>query len=193
MTITPDAQQVGPRADQILTAIQTDPEYRRLEESSLKYTDCWKTFSGYMTIRRWDEQKDKKPLFVEGLRVLALKSAIYESTQDEAISELIVPAPVDEMVHAIIAQSTLCLRMATRLSISFVHMTDQEEFGWRRGDYAHQCYLAAGWGEPNERYWVDAAEAARRMEILNELYTSIGIAEDGRAHDLSFDAPLATV
>lgn len=193
MITRPNAHEVGQRASEIFAAIQADPEYRRLEDSSLKYTDCWKTFSGYMTISQWNELTDKGPLFIEGLRVLALKAAIYESTQDEAISELIIPAPVDEMVHAIIAQSTLCQRMANRLAISFVHMTDQEEFGWRRGDYAHQCYLAAGWGEPNERFWVDADEAARRMQILNELYISIGIAADGRAHDLTFDTPLATV
>jgi len=94
-------------------------------------------------------------------------------------------------VHAVLAQYTLCQTMTGRLGIRFVHMTDRERFGWHRGDYSHQCYLAAGWGEPNPRYWIDADEHKRRLKILNGKYQSVGIHRDGRAHDIDFDAEAA--
>jgi hypothetical protein len=68
-------------------------------------------------------------------------------------------------------------------------MTDRERFGWRRGDYTHQCYTAAGWGEPNPRYWIDADETKRRHKILNSRYQTVGIDRDGRAHDIDFNEP----
>ena len=37
---------------------------------------------------------------------------------DEQASELVVSAPVDEMVHAILAHTTLSARMAERLGIT---------------------------------------------------------------------------
>jgi hypothetical protein len=87
--------------------------------------------------------------------VLCLKTAVYELTGgDEHAAELIVAAPVDEMVHAVLAQHTLCVRMTTRLGIRFVHMTDRERFGYRKGEYTYRAYVAAGWGEPNERLQV---------------------------------------
>lgn len=88
--------------------------------------------------------------------MLALKTAVFELTcGDEEAAELEISAPVDEMVHATLAQYTLCQTMTAKLGIQFVHMTDQERFGYRVGGYADQCYTAAGWGEPNRRYWLD--------------------------------------
>jgi hypothetical protein len=76
--------------------------------------------------------------------------------------------------------------MTDRLGLRFVHMTDRERFGWRRGDYTEQCYRAAGWGEPPARYWIDADETDRRLKILNSRYNSVGIHNDGRGHTIDF-------
>jgi hypothetical protein len=188
-TAPPAPVTVGARADEILHLIEGSDEYGRLADSAQKYADCWATFTGYPTIARWDLDTDTAPLFAEALRVLALKSAVFElSGGDEEAAELIVSAPVDEMVHAVLAQYTLCQTMTARLGIRFVHMTDRERFGWRRGDYTHHCYSEAGWGDPNPRYWIDADEHTRRLKILNSKYETVGIHRDGRAHDIDFDA-----
>lgn len=188
-TAPPAPAAVGRRAADILELIKNSDEYTRLADSAQKYADCWATFTGYPIIARWDLDADTAPLFVEALRVLALKSAVFElSGGDEHAAELVVSAPVDEMVHAALAQYTLCHTMTERLGIRFVHMTDQERFGWRRGDYTHHCYSEAGWGDPNPRYWIDADEHKRRLTILNGKYASVGIHRDGRAHDIDFGA-----
>jgi hypothetical protein len=188
----PGATDVGARADEILHLIQASDEYVRLADSAQRYADCWATFTGYPIIARWDLERDTAPLFEEALRVLALKSAVFElSGGDEETAELVVSAPVDEMVHAILAQYTLCQAMTERLGIRFVHMTDQERFGWQREDYTHACYRAAGWGEPNPRYWIDAAETGRRLLVLNSRYAQAGIGRDGRRHDIDFEAEAA--
>jgi hypothetical protein len=184
----PSPATVGERAAEILELIKGSDEYARLEESTRLYPDCWATFTGYPIIAQWDLSKDAGPLFEEALRVLALKSAVFElSGEDEEAAELVVSAPVDEMVHAVLAQYTLCQTMTQRLGIRFVHMTDRERFGWRRGDYTHECYTAAGWGEPDPRYWIDAAETDRRLNILNKRYRSVGIQDTGRKHDFTFN------
>lgn len=186
----PLAEDVGRRAAQILAGIRKAPEYDRLRKSTALYPDCWATFTGYPIIANWNMEKDAEPLFEEGLRVLALKAAVFElSGGNEQIAELVVSAPVDEMVHAILAQYTLCQNMTAALGIRFVHMTDRERFGWQTGDYTHQCYRAAGWGDPPVRYWIDADETARRLRILNERYASIGIHRSGRQHEIDFAEP----
>lgn len=187
-TAPPAPTAVGARADEILHLIEGSDEYGRLADSAQKYADCWATFTGYPIIARWDLDTDTGPLFEEALRVLALKSAVFElSGGDEEAAELVVSAPVDEMVHAVLAQYTLCQTMTGKLGIRFVHMTDQERFGWRRGDYAYRCYVAAGWGEPDPRYWIDATETDRRLKILNKRYRSVGIENAGRKHDITFN------
>ncbi len=187
MTTMPDTVIVGHRAAQIRELVRGSEEYDRLAESTRMYPECWATFTGYPIIARRDLATDAEPLFEEALRALCLKAAVYELTHgDEAAAELIVAAPVDEMVHAILAQYTLCVRMTQGLGITFVHMTDRERFGYRNDGYTHRCYVAAGWGEPNERYWIDAAETGRRMRMLDARYTSIGIHDSGRRHDIDF-------
>jgi len=194
-TARPAAATVGTRAAEILDLIKGSDEYARLEESTRLYPDCWATFTGYPIIAQWDLSRDAGPLFAEALRVLALKSAVYElSGGDEEAAELVVSAPVDEMVHAVLAQYTLCQTMTERLGIRFVHMTDRECFGWRRGDYTYECYREAGWGEPDPRYWIDADETDRRLKILNSRYSSVGIHNAGRKHDFDFnESPLQPV
>ncbi len=192
-TITlPAPAEVGARAAQILAAIEQSEEFDRLEESSKKYSDCWGTFTGYPMISHWDQDADKGPLFREALRVLALKTAVFELTDgDEHAAELEISAPVDEMVHAVLAQYTLCQQMTGRLGIRFVHMTDQERFAYRIGGYADECYAAAGWGEPDRRYWLDRDEMIQRLAILGQRYTSIGLARDGSSHGIDFAAEAA--
>jgi hypothetical protein len=95
----PDAVRIGERAAQLLAEIKRDIEFDRLVASSQLYADCWATFTGYPIIAEWNHDTDKAPLFEEGLKVLALKAAVWEATDgDEAAAELDVAAPVDEMV-----------------------------------------------------------------------------------------------
>jgi hypothetical protein len=120
--------------------------------------------------------------------VLALKTAVWEQSDgDEQMAELEISAPVDEMVHAVLAQYTLCQSMTATLGIQFVHMTDQERFTYTAGGYTDQCYTAAGWGEPNRRYWLDRDEMGRRLDILGAKYESVGIQAEGRSHQFGFE------
>ena len=119
--------------------------------------------------------------------MLVLKTAVFElSGGDEHLAELEISAPVDEMVHAVLAQYTLCQTMTAKLGIRFIHMTDQERFNYEADGYTDQCYRAAGWGEPNRRYWLDRAEMGRRLDILGAKYESIGIQAEGRSHGFTF-------
>jgi hypothetical protein len=184
---TPTPTDVGQRAADILALIKNTEEYDRLERSSQSYTDCWATFTGYALIAEWSQATDAGPLFEEALRVLALKTAVFElSGGDEHLAELEISAPVDEMVHAVLAQYTLCQTMTARLGIKFVHMTDQERFNYQAGGYTDQCYATAGWGEQDRRYWLDRDEMGRRLNYLGALYSSIGFQEEGRSHTHDF-------
>jgi hypothetical protein len=186
--VIPAPGEVGRRAADILTLIKKTEEYARLERSSQAYTDCWATFTGYPLVANWNLQTDTPPLFEEALRVLALKTAVFElSDGDENLAELEISAPVDEMVHAVLAQYTLCQTMTERLGIRFVHMTDQERFTYRPGGYTDQCYTATGWGEQDRRYWLGGDEMQRRLDYLGGLYRSIGFQEEGRSHTHNFE------
>lgn len=190
----PEPLQVAARARAVLDEIKAWPEFARLEASTRLYPDCWGTYTGYTTIEKFDLAQDAGPLWDEALRVMALKTAVYElSSGDEEAAELIIPAPVDEMVHAILAQHTLARRLETETGLQLVHMTDRETFGWARGDYTHRLYLAAWGEEPPKRYWIDADETARRRKILNGRLQSIGIQDLGRRHTLDFAEQPETV
>jgi hypothetical protein len=197
MTVTdldlrPAPQTVGDRAAAILAAIKADDDYNRLVASTSLYASCWSTFTGYPIVASFDLDTDTAPLLEDALKVLALKSAVYELTDgDETAAELLVSAPVDEMVHAVLAQHTLIVQIEKRLGIDFVHMTDRERFGWEAGDYTERCYLAAGWGDPPARYWIPAGEAARRLRILDARYRSIGVTGGGRRVVVDFEEPAA--
>lgn len=188
MTSRPSPAVIGPQAADIYRTIKQDIEFGRLVQSSQLYAECWATFSGYSIIAKWDQDVDKAPLFEEALKVLAVKAAIWEATGgDEDAAEILVSPPVDEMVHAVLAQTNLVREVFARLGIFAVHMTDREEFGWEAGDYTSEVYAAAGWGAMPERYWIGAAEARRRQAIINEGLRSIGIGPQGKNHDLTFE------
>lgn len=190
-TTTLDATDVGRRAAEILDAIQAHPAHERLRSSSMKYSSCWATFTGYPTISRWSLDRDAGPLLAEALRVLALKAAVFELTGgDEQAAELLVPAAVDEMVHAVLAQFTVMTGLQRDLGVTFPHATELEDFGYTRGCVTDAFYAAAGWGEPPLRYWLDAAEVNRRLGILNARYGVAGLGRDGRSHDFDFASNL---
>ncbi|MBM0230454.1 hypothetical protein JNW91_00350 [Micromonospora sp. STR1_7] len=190
----PEVAEVGRRAAEIVDKMQAHPAYGRLQSSSMRYSTCWATFAGYPAISRWSLERDAAPLLDEALRVLALKAAVFElSGGDEHAAELLVPAPVDEMIHAVLAQFTLMTRLQSDLGVTFPHATELEEFTYTRGGITDAYYAAAGWGEQPLRYWLDSAEVNRRLGLLNERYQAAGLGRDGRSHDFDFDRnePLA--
>lgn len=188
MTPTLNPEQVGQRAAEILDAMRGHPAWERLAGSSMKYSSCWATFTGYPTISQWSLERDAGPLLAEALRVLALKAAVFDlSGGDEQAAELLVPAPVDEMVHAVLAQFTVMTGMQRDLGVTFPHATELERFTYDRGCVTDVYYAAAGWGEQPLRYWLDSAEVNRRIAILNIRYGQAGMSRDGRAHDIDFD------
>lgn len=182
-----DVQAVGARAAQIFTAIQQHPLYERLTTSSLAYTECWFTGTGYGTVSRWNQAADAPVLAIEGLRVLSLKAAVYEMTGDEQQAELLVPAPVDEMVHAILAQFTVMTKIQQDLGIQFVHATELEEFRYEDGCDTDRYYAAAGWGPKPIRYWLTKDEVNRRLAVLERGYEAAGIQRFGVSTSHTFD------
>jgi hypothetical protein len=192
-TITPEPAQVGERAAQIMRGLQAHPGYERLRSSSMKYSTCWATFTGFPLISKWSLDRDAEPLLTEALRVLALKAAVFELTEgDERAAELLVPAPIDEMVHAVLAQFTVMSGMQADLELTFPHATELERFEYDRGCVTDAYYHAAGWGEQPLRYWLSSADVERRLRILNSRYQAAAIGQDGRSHGIDFDT-LVTV
>ncbi|MER5891214.1 hypothetical protein ABT160_46030 [Streptomyces sp. NPDC001941] len=185
MITLPTPARIGERAQQILTAIEADPEFAAFRAASLKYDADWTCFTGSVVIAQYDQKEDAPSLFAEGLRALCLKAAVYETTHDENAAEIPVSVPVDEMTHAMIAQPQLLARITRRVGVSIIHQTDQEHTDWRPGDYTDQAYRAA-WRDPDPRYWIPAEEVARRLAWLNEKYESIGLREEGQAHSFRF-------
>ncbi|WP_371800865.1 hypothetical protein OHA38_20290 [Streptomyces sp. NBC_01732] len=184
----PAPERVAERAKEIMSAIEADPEFSAFTAAALKYDEAWTCFTGFPVIANWDLDADKRPLLTEGLRALSLKAAVYEmGGQDEDMTEIPVAVPVDEMMHAMIAQPQLLDRIAKRVGVSVIHQTDKEHHDYNAGDFTHTAYVAA-WGEPNERYWVGHPEAQRRLNILDAKYEAAGFRRSGKAHSIDFAA-----
>ena len=182
----PPAAETAARATEILAAIEADAEFDRLRDGCARYDKAWQTFTGYALIDGFDVATDTAPLFVEALRAMALKMAIYEATSDEYAAELPVPVAVDEMIHAQAAQFTVLSRMQERLGVRFVHATDRETIGsWSPGDYTDTAYRAA-WGAPPERYWISEEETDRRRAVAVAKYEPLGIHDGGRRFSPGF-------
>ncbi|MFD0032564.1 hypothetical protein ACFVJK_30705 [Streptomyces sp. NPDC127172] len=181
----PAVEDVAVEGVRILDSIRNDPEFGAFWAASLAYSEDWQCFTGFPVVERWNLEADADPLFWEGLRALSLKAAIYEATSDDAKSEIAIAVPVDEMTHAMLAQSQLLARIAARVGVVIIHQTDQEHTDYRAGGYTHDCYRAA-WGEPPARYWLDHEEVIRRRDVLAGLYESIGMGRSGREHRLDF-------
>jgi hypothetical protein len=190
-SLMPNPPVIGRRAPRILDALRADVAFGDLRRRALAYAGRAVTFGGFPLVARWNLATDGPALFEEGLRALALDTAVFDWTGCEDSAELPVPPPVDEMVHAIIAHGRLVTEIFDRLDLTCVHQPGHEEFAWHWGDYTHRCYTEAGWGTPPDRYWLDAGETRRRRALLNARYRSIGIGRDGRSHTLDFiDAEL---
>jgi len=187
-TTLPAPSQVAALAAAIHSRLTAWSGFERLRSSSWAYADCWASHTGYPLIAEWDEARDKGPLFDEAIRVLALKAAVWQLTHDDKLAELLVSPPVDEMVHAVLAQAPYVERLQAELGIHVVHMTDNEEFGYESGGYTFECYVAAFGQEPPERYWLGKAEVLRRQPILDKAYARAGIHEQGRRHGITFEA-----
>lgn len=127
---------VGERAAVILDAIEAHPHFERLRTSTLAYSQRWVTFTGLPLIAEWDVVVDGPGLFVEAVRTMAMRAAVYELTGDERAAELAVSAPVDEMLHALAAQLTPLTRLQTDLSLTFVSSTGGRSVG-ERGTRGH--------------------------------------------------------
>ncbi|WP_370417310.1 hypothetical protein AB8O64_01135 [Streptomyces sp. QH1-20] len=184
-TVLPDVREVAEGAQQVLKGIEADGEYERLRVAALASTEV--SFAGFPLISRWDAARDCGPLFTEALRAVALRASVLVLTIDDEASHLAVPAPVDAMVHVVLAQGALVWRLAESNLLSLVHRSNRENHAYRTGCCTHACYREA-WGDPPARYWLDQQEADRRLADMNERYESIGLRPGGRGH--SFDFPL---
>ncbi len=186
----PEPTTVADRARTIRDTWLADPEMVTVLDGCAKYSSDWDDFYGGPLVSEYSVEQDARHLLDDAVKVMALKSAVYEMTGDEVASELPVPAPVDVTCHALCAQFTALSRVQQRTGIPFVHSTVNEHVvatPWRSGDYTHRAYRAA-FGPVNERYWIDADEAERRRTVLDGLYASIGITDRGMASAISHDA-----
>ncbi|WP_413802308.1 hypothetical protein [Streptomyces iranensis] len=184
--IMPSPADTTRSAQQILSQIQADSEFAAFRAASLEYSDEWQCFTGFPVISNWSLDEDAEPLFEEGLRAISLKTAIHELTGDEHAAEISIAVPVDEMIHAMLAQSQLIVRIAQRLGLSIIHQTDQECTKYTSTCYTAECYRAA-WGTPPPRYWLFHDEVIKRREHLAGLYESIGMGRSGRQHSIKFE------
>jgi len=158
-----------------------DDEMNTVLAGCEKYTSDWDDFYGGPLVSNYSVERDAAPLLKNAVKVMALKTAVYEITGDERAAELPVPVPIDVTCHALCAQITVLSRVQTRTGHLFVHSTVNEHANntpWQVGDYTHQAYKAA-FGPVDERYWIDADETERRRCSLDARYASIGITDRG--------------
>lgn len=191
MTLTltrPTPESVAERARTIHGDWLADPEMAAVLDGCAKYSSDWDDFYGGPLISNYSVAQDAGNLLADAVKVMAIKSAVYEVTGDELASELPVPVPVDVTCHALCAQITALSRIQTRTGHLFVHSTVNEHVNdtpWTSGDYTHQAYRQA-FGPVDERYWFDASEAERRRKILDAKYATIGITDRGMTSAISF-------
>jgi hypothetical protein len=189
-TALPAPADVAERARQIHAAWQADAEMKTVLDGCAKYNADWDDFYGGPLISTYSVARDAGHLLVDALRVMALKSAVYELTGDELLAELSVPVPVDVTCHALCAQFTALSRIQQRTGHPFVHSTVNEHVNdtpWNTGDYTHRAYEAA-FGPVSERYWIPAAEAERRRQVLDGKYAAIGITDRGMTSAIHYAA-----
>lgn len=188
--VRPAPEAVAERARTIRAAWLADEEMTTVLKGCGQYSSDWDDFYGGPLISTYSVARDAAPLLQDAVRVMALKTAVYEMTGDELAAELPVPVPVDVTCHALCAQITALSRIQTRTGHLFVHSTVNEHTNaspWRLGDYTHQAYRAA-FGAVDERYWIDADEAERRRKVLDARYASIGISDRGMTSAIDYAA-----
>ncbi|MFE0763662.1 hypothetical protein [Streptomyces smyrnaeus] len=186
----PAPETVAERAQEIRKSWLADPEMTTVLQGCAQYSSDWDDFYGGPLISTYSVADDARPLLEDAVKVMALKTAVYEMTDDELAAELPVPVPVDVTCHALLAQFTALSRVQARTGHLFVHSTVNEHANdtpWRVGDYTHQAYRAA-FGAVNPRYWIDADEAERRRQVLDGKYETIGITDRGMTSSIAYDA-----
>lgn len=189
-TALPAPADVAERAREIHAAWQADAEIGVVLDGCAKYSSDWDDFYGGPLISTYSVARDASHLLDDALKVMALKTAVYELTGDELLAELPVPVPIDVTCHALCAQFTALSRIQQRTGHPFVHSTVNEHTNatcWDTGDYTHQAYEAA-FGAVNERYWIPAAETERRRQVLDARYATIGITDRGMASAIDYAA-----
>ncbi|MGW7356233.1 hypothetical protein ACWGI0_06050 [Streptomyces sp. NPDC054802] len=189
-TALPAPADVAERAREIHAAWQADAEMKTVLDGCAKYSSDWDDFYGGALISTYSVARDAGHLLVDALGVMALKSAVYELTGDELLAELPVPVPVDVTCHALCAQFTALSRIQQRTGHLFVHSTVNEHVNdtpWDTGDYTHQAYEAV-FGPVHEPYWIPAAEAERRRQVLDGKYAAIGITDRGMTRAIDYAA-----
>ncbi|MFD7835520.1 hypothetical protein [Streptomyces sp. NPDC059761] len=183
----PTPEEVGARAKRIYEAFRADPEFRAFKAATLAHLTRWQCFGGPVLVSNWDLVLDRESLFREAVRALVLKSAVCELTGgDERAAEIAISDPVDEMVHASLAQQQVLERICTRQEFQVIHQTDQESNDYREGDYTSKCYYVAFGRQPVARFWLDAEVVASRKQELAALFKTIGIRDLGEKHDIVF-------
>ncbi|GAA3808243.1 hypothetical protein ACFQ0G_53525 [Streptomyces chiangmaiensis] len=188
--ILPKPAAVAERALEILGAWMADPEMGAVLDGCKRYSSDWSDDYGDFIIDRYNVDQDAAPRINGAIRVMSVKSAVYEPTGDEVVAELPVPVPLDVTCHALTAQFTALSRVQQRTGRLFVHSTINEHLvatPWRTGDYTQQVYEAA-FGPVDARYWIDAAEAERRRQVLDGVYASIGITDRGMTSAIAYAA-----
>ncbi len=189
-TALPAPADVAQRAREIHAAWQADAEMKTVLDGCARYSSEWDDFYGGPLISTYSVARDAGHLLDDALKVMALKTAVYELTGDELLAELPVPVPVDVTCHALTAQFTALSRVQQRTGHLFVHSTVNEQLRdtpWDTGDFTHQAYEAA-FGPVNERYWIPAAETERRRQVLDGKYASIGITDRGMTSAIGYAA-----
>lgn len=190
-TALPTPADVAARAREIHDVWQADTEMKTVLDGCRRYSSEWDDFYGGPLVSAYSVARDAGHLLVDALRVMALKSAVYELTGDELLAELPVPVPVDVTCHALCAQFTALSRVQQRTGHPFVHSTVNEQTNataWDTGDYTHQAYELA-FGPVDERYWIPAAEAERRRQVLDGIYAGIGITGRGTTSAIGHAVP----
>ncbi|ORT54609.1 hypothetical protein [Streptomyces sp. CB03238] len=189
-TALPEPETVAARAGHILEDWRADAEMKTVLDGCAKYSSDWDDFYGGPLISTYSVARDARHLLGDALKVMALKSAVYELTGDELLAELPVPVPVDVTCHALCAQFTALSRIQQRTGHLFVHSTVNEhvnDTAWDTGDYTHRAYEAA-FGPVDDRYWIPAQEAERRRRVLDGKYASIGITDRGMTSAIGYAA-----
>jgi hypothetical protein len=184
--MSPNVTAIADEAREIVARLESHRQFPEFKAASLNYSDDWQCFTGFPVIDRWNLEADAEPLFREGLRALALKAAVWVATGDDQEAEIPIAVPVDEMTHAMIAQTQLLHTTAAAVGVRIIHQTDQEHTDYHAATVTHDLYVAAFDQEPPARYWLDHQEVEARREHLAGLYEQIGMGRSGREHTIEF-------
>lgn len=182
----PMADRLADDARRCLTEWRADRCWEPLQAAALAHLRRWPSMTGLPVIDRLDLDSDTEPLLEEAGRALAIKAAAYINAGDALPAMLPVAAPVEEALHALIAQVAMLRAITDRAGVRIVQHTPAAPLAYHSGCLTHDSYTAA-WGEPPARYWLDHDTVTTRQYYLARLYTRVGLAADGHALDFPPD------